>query len=56
MNLKKSFLIYCEKNKFEVNQNQLVIIDNLQNFYKENFKQSYLMRFFKKKIKNLVFI
>jgi len=55
MNLKKSFLIYCEKNQFEVNQNQLVIIDNLQNFYKENFKQSYLMRFFKKKNKKFGF-
>ena len=55
MNLKKSFLIYCEKNQFEVNQNQLVIIDNLQNFYKENFKQSYLMRFFKKENKKFGF-
>ncbi len=49
MNLIKSFLKYCENNQFEVNQNQLDIIHHLQNFYKKNFKQSFLMNFFKKK-------
>ena len=49
MNLKKSFFKHCEKNQFEVNKNQLDIIENLHNFYRENFNQSYLIKFFKKK-------
>ena len=49
MNLIKSFIKHCESNQFEVNKNQLDIIEDLQNFYKENFKQSYLIKFFKKK-------
>ncbi len=49
MNLVKLFINHCENNQFEVNKNQLDIIEDLQNFYKENFKQSYLIKFFKKK-------
>ena len=55
MNLKKSFLKHCEKNQFEVNKNQLDIIENLHNFYKENFNQSYLIKFFKKDNKKFGF-
>ena len=55
MNLKKSFLKHCEKNQFEVNKNQLDIIKNLHNFYKENFNQSYLIKFFKKDNKKFGF-
>ena len=52
MNINKSFIEHCKKKKFEINQNQLVIIDNLSNFYKENFQRSYFEKFnkiFKKK-------
>ena len=49
MNLVKLFIKHCENNQFEVNKNQLDIINDLKNFYKENFKQSYLIKFFKKK-------
>ena len=49
MNLKKSFLNYCEKNQFEINQNQLSIISNLKDFYNENFKQNLFFKIFKKK-------
>ena len=49
MNLKKSFLKHCEKNQFEVNKNQLDIVKNLHNFYRENFNQLYLITLFKKK-------
>ena len=49
MNLKKSFLEYCELKQFEINQNQLNIIENLKNFYKENFKISYFIKLFRKK-------
>ena len=55
MSLKKSFLKHCEKNQFEVNKNQLDIIEHLHNFYKENFNQSYLIKFFKKNNKKFGF-
>ena len=35
MNLKKSFLIHCEENNYEINQNQLQIIEILKDFYNE---------------------
>ena len=49
MNLNKSFFKYCEKKQFEINQSQLSIITNLKDYYKENFKQSYFTKIFKKK-------
>ena len=49
MNLKKSFLKYCEDKQFEINENQLDIITNLNSFYKENFRQNFLNKIFKKK-------
>ena len=55
MNLKKLFIEYCEKKQFEINQNQLVIIDNLKNYYKENFNQFYFTKIFKKKNNKLGF-
>ena len=55
MNLKKSFLVYCEKNEFEINQSQLSIIDSLKKYYKENFKKSYFTKIFKKENTKLGF-
>ena len=49
MNLKKFFIEYCEDKSYEINQNQLVIVDDLKNFYTENFKQNLITKFFKKK-------
>ncbi len=49
MNLANFFLKHCENNKFEINQNQLDIINNLKNFYNNNFNQSLLNKIFKKK-------
>ena len=37
MNLKKVFLKHCENNVYEINQRQLSIIDNLLDYYKDNF-------------------
>ncbi len=48
MNLNKSFLKYCEGEKFEINQNQLAIVNNLKDFYFNNFDQNFLKKFFKK--------
>ena len=55
MNLKKSFLKLCEDKEFEINMNQLIIIERLINFYNENFKKSLLNRILNKKDTNLGF-
>ena len=55
MNLQKLFIEYCKDENFEINQNQLEIICNLENYYKKNFNQSFLSKIFKKKISNLGF-
>ena len=55
MNLKKLFIKHCEDKNFEINQNQLDIIYNLENYYIQNFKQSLFNKIFKKKISNLGF-
>ena len=40
MNLDNLFLKHCENHKYEINQNQLVIINNLMDYYKNNFNQA----------------
>ena len=55
MNLEKLFIEYCKDKNFEINQNQLDVIHNLENYYKKNFNQSFLSKIFKKKISNLGF-
>ncbi len=48
MNLNKNFLNYCKNNKYEINNNQLEIINNLKDYYDNNFKRSLLKKIFKK--------
>ena len=48
MNLKFFFLEHCKNNKFEINQNQLDIIYNLERYYSDNFKQNLLSKIFKR--------
>jgi cell division protein ZapE len=55
MNLKKSFLKFCEEKKFEVNKSQLDIINNLNDYYKKNFKQNFIDKIFNKKNNKLGF-
>ncbi len=55
MNLKKSFLKYCENNRFEINFNQLEIINDLKNYYSHNFNQNFLKKIFYKKNSKLGF-
>ncbi len=55
MNLKKLFLNHCEDKQYEINQNQLDIINYLKVYYTENFKQSFFNKFFKKKINKFGF-
>ena len=49
MNLKKIFLKHCENNLYEINQKQLSIICNLEDYFNDNFDQSLLNKIFKKK-------
>ena len=40
MNFKNLFQNFCKKNNLEINSYQLVIIDELESFYKLNFNIS----------------
>ena len=55
MNLKKLFIDHCENQQYEINQNQLDIINYLRIYYSENFTQSFFSNFFKKKKNKLGF-
>ena len=55
MNLKKLFLKHCEDQQFEINQNQLDIINYLKIYYIENFKNTFLKKYFKKRKSKLGF-
>ena len=55
MNLNKSFLKHCKSNQYEINKDQLNIIDNLKTYYEQNFKKSFLNKIFKKKNNKLGF-
>ena len=55
MNLNKLFLNHCEDNQYEINQNQIDIIDKLKDFYSSNFNQNFLKKFFKKEKSKLGF-
>ena len=48
MNFKDLFLEHCKKNKFNINQNQFKVIDQLENYHNKNFKNSLLKKIFKK--------
>ena len=55
MSLNKKFQIYCENNKFEINKEQIKVIDNIENFYKKNFNNSLINKIFKKNSCNIGF-
>ena len=55
MNLKKLFLKYCTDKKFEINQSQIEIINHLQDYYIQNFKQPFLNNLFNKKSEKIGF-
>ena len=46
MKLNKLFLEHCKINKFEINKNQLEIIDNLEKFYNENYSSKFFSKLF----------
>ena len=49
MNLNKLFISHCKKNNLEINLNQVVIIEELNQFYNLNFDKSFLKKIFSKK-------
>ena len=49
MNLKKLFLKLCEDNQYEINPNQLEVIEYLKKYYSTNFYDSFFDKIFKKK-------
>ena len=49
MNLNNLFLEHCKNKNYEINQNQLDIINHLKNYYDKNFNQSLVNKFFRKK-------
>ena len=55
MNLKKLFLDHCEIKQYEINQNQLDLINYLQDYYKNNFNRTFLNKIFNKKDNKLGF-
>ena len=55
MNLNKLFLNHCEDNQYEINENQIYIIDKLRDYYSSNFNQNFLKKFFKKEKSKLGF-
>ena len=55
MNLKKLFISHCEDQQYEINQNQLDIINYLRIYYSENFTQSFFSKFLNKKKNKLGF-
>ena len=55
MNFKDLFLEHCKKNKFNINQNQIKVIEQLEIYHKKNFKNSFLKKIFKKNSDELGF-
>ena len=49
MNLNKYFLKHCKDKNFEINQDQINIINDLKSYYTDNFKQNLFTKIFKKK-------
>tara|TARA_B100000282_G_scaffold287918_1_gene255972 strand:- start:369 stop:590 length:222 start_codon:yes stop_codon:yes gene_type:complete len=56
MNLKKSFLKYCEDKELEINENQIDIVLKLNEYYNLNFNRSLIEKIFKDKKKKIRFL
>ena len=46
-NLEDKFNLYCNSKNLEINQNQIIVIRKLEEYYKKNFK-SFFFKFFTK--------
>ena len=55
-NFLDSFIQYCNSKNFEINQNQITVLNKLQDYHKNNFR-SFIFNFFSKKyIKNSFYL
>ena len=54
--LVEKFKFYCNSENFEINQNQILTISKLQNYYKNNFKSFFSKFFLKKNIKKSFYL
>ena len=51
MNFNKLFLDYCRVKGFEINDNQIITVELISKFYKENFDHSFFSNLLSKKKK-----
>ena len=51
LSLEEKFKTYCNIKKLELNPNQIILVNQLDNFYKKNFKTSFLNFFSKQSFK-----
>ena len=56
LNLEEKFKTHCNTKKLELNPNQITLINHLDNFYKENFKTSFLNFFSKQSFKKSFYL
>ena len=52
LNLEEKFKTHCNTKKLEINPNQIILVNQLDNFYRENFRNSFLKFFSKQSLKN----
>ena len=46
LSLEEKFKTHCNEKNLELNPNQIILVKQLDNFYKENFKSTFLDFFF----------
>ena len=49
MKLKKLFIDHCKTKGFEINDNQIIIIDFITKFYRDNFSYNFFSNIFSKR-------
>ena len=55
-NLEEKFKLYCNSENLEINQNQIIVIKKLQDYFYENFKKSFFNFFSKQDSKKAFYI
>ena len=48
MNFRKLFINHCNDKKLEINNNQIMIIESINEFYKNNFRYNFFLNLFTK--------
>ena len=55
-NLEEKFKLYCNSENLEINQNQIIVIKKLQDYFNENFKKSFFNFLSKQESKKAFYI